>query len=644
MATDTSYPRQGVDPFTIPGDHWGVPSPAYSPASQPTATPPPQVPITVPATPTAPAPLDPGQLASALYDKEIPIGFSTRSQWGGRIIEGPVFDVIGSERVVSFIAGYYIPINFWDATRTVSELYFRGQLAWTLDGGALMSGLNVNRVTPADRAQTVRFATGTLAQTPDDWSISRYGAQAVAYVPLVTATFENIRTAQFGNIVPFTSVTVDDTAYGTPGDLVAWADAIEALARHDGREADEFETVDVSGGLNALILGSKTTFTDFLAAMRKHKPQWTIRTTEKLSLVEKGLFSLDLTLDQAKLVSHGAQPIIVHSSDAFEKPREKICHYLDIDRDYEPSNVRVAEDIDPVVATDSFDTDSYDIPVVSTADIVMTETAFAYYTGEVARQQSEFSGMAHYLALEPGDCYKWITAAGRTFYHRVNEIVRRADFTVDVKGEGFLTCAIETDYDGSPGGTWNLADKSPSISLSNGDLTATASGGVGNRAVRSTTWRTITKVYFEVLYTKINGGSQIGCGLALATADLALYAGNAKDGIAVNCLGGGAIWKDQASTGISLGTAVDGQRHCIAVDLSVMRFWARLDSGNWNGSGTADPAANVGGIDIAPVFAGQHVYAAQPMSVFNDSATANFGATTFAHAMPSGFQAWDLLH
>jgi hypothetical protein len=418
------------------GHVWSEEPAPFYPA--PIPSPPPQVPAAVAPLPPTVTPLDPQQLAAALYDKAIPIGFSTRSQWGGRIIEGPIFDFINNERVVSFIAGYYIPINFWDSTRTVSGLSFRGQLAWTLSDGALMSNLNVG-VATVGGAQTVRFATGTLAQTPDAWSVARYGARAVAYAPLVTATFENIRIAQFGNTVPFTSVTVDDTAYGTPGDLVAWADAIEALARYEGRGPDEFETVDVRGGLSALILGSNITFIDFLAVMRKHKPQWNVRTANKLYLVEKG-FSFDLTLDLAKLVSHGAQPITLHNSDAFDKPREKICHYLDVARDYEPSNARVAEDIDPVITTDSFETDNYDIPVASTADMVMNETSFAYYTGEVARQQSEFSGMAYYLGLEPGDCYKWTTAGGRTLYHRVNEIVRRADFTVDAKGEAFLNC------------------------------------------------------------------------------------------------------------------------------------------------------------------------------------------------------------
>jgi hypothetical protein len=456
----------------------GQPTAPPSTVTTPVVAPPPQVALGTPPLVAPPTPIDPAQLAAVLYDKTIPIGFSTRAQWGGRIIEGPVFGVVNNERVVSFIAGYYIPINFWDTTRTVSELYFRGQLAWSIGDGALMSGLNVGVATSGGNA-TVRFNTGTLSQQPDAWSIARYGVDnAIAYVPLVTATFENIRLAQFDNTVPFTSVTVDDSAYGTPGDLVAWADAIEALALYDGRGPDEFETVDVTGGLSALILGNNITFTDLLAAMRKHKPQWNVRTADKLYLVEKGLFALDLALDQTKLVNHGAQPIVVHSSDAFDKPRETICHYLDVDRDYEPSNARVAEDIDPVIVTDSFNTDSYDIPVASTADIVMNETSFAYYTGEVARRKSEFSGMAYYLGLEPGDCYKWITASGRALYHRANEIVRRADFSIDVKGEGFLTCAIEEETPLPAGQLWFRVVPSGDWNASGTADPATGVGGI----------------------------------------------------------------------------------------------------------------------------------------------------------------------
>jgi hypothetical protein len=604
-----------------------APAPAL-PAQTPVVAPPPQVALGTPPLVAPPNPIDPAQLAAVLYDKTIPIGFSTRAQWGGRIIEGPVFGVVNNERVASFIAGYYIPINFWDTTRTVSELYFRGQLAWSLADGALMSGLNVG-VATSDGNATVRFNTGTLSQDPDAWSIARYGADhAVAYVPLVTATFENIRLAQFDNTVPFTSVTVDDSAYGTPGDLVAWADAIEALAQYDGRGPDEFATVDVSGGLSALILGNNITFTDLLAAMRKHKPQWNVRTADKLYLVEKGLFSLDLTLDQAKLVSHGAQPIVVHSSDAFDKPREKICHYLDVARDYEPSNVRVAEDIDPVIVTDSFNTDSYDIPVASSADIVMTETSFAYYTGEVARQQSEFSGMAYYLGLEPGDCYKWTTAGGRTLYHRVNEIVRRADFTVDAKGEGFLNCALVENIPGAP--TWNPYDKY-NVNLSNGNRTATASSASAG-GVRGIRHATTGKYYFEVACSGTIANS--GVGLALISAALTGTAGM----VIVNVASGNVFLNNAFYMNIS-SAFVSGDVVCVAFDLTAtpQTIFFRKNGLSWNNDVAADPSTNTNGIEMSLFSASLAAYPAVTFPNIGLIYTANFESSDFAFSIPGGF-------
>jgi hypothetical protein len=606
----------------------GQPTAPPPSVTTPVVAPPPQVAIGTPPLVAPPTPIDPAQLAAVLYDKTIPIGFSTRAQWGGRIIEGPVFGVINNERVASFITGYYIPINFWDTTRTVSELYFRGQLAWSLGSGALMSGLKVGVPTVGGLA-TVRFNTGTLSQEPDAWSVARYGVdRAIAYVPLVTATFENIRLAQFDNTVPFTSVTVDDSAYGTPGDFIAWADAIEALAQYDGRGPDEFETVDVSGGLSALILGNNITFTDLLAAMRKHKPQWNVRTADKLYLVEKGLFSLDLTLDQAKLVSHGSQPITVHSSDAFDKPREKICHYLDVDRDYEPSNTRVAEDIDPIIVTDSFGTDSYDIPVASMADIVMAETSFAYYTGEVARRKSEFSGMAYYLGLEPGDCYQWTTAGGRTLYHRVNEIVRRADFTVDVKGEGFLTCAIETGHN------WNRYDTGGSIVLTNGSLTAESAAV--NSGVRWATGLMAGKYYWECRYDHLFDYNN-AVGVATASASLVGIIGNF--GIQAALLYGTG---NAAVNGVALGSIL-GLRHSgdiIGVALNIddgLIFFRVAPSGDWNGNSSADPTTGAFGIDISslsgalfPVFAA---------ALLGNRVTANAGDTAFSGAIPSGYLA-----
>jgi len=75
-----------------------------------------------------------------------------------------------------------------------------------------------------------------------------------------------------------------------------------------------------------------------------------------------------------------------------------------------------------------------------------------------------------------------------------------------------------------------------------------------------------------------------------------------------------------------------------AVDLDNRKIWFRLaPSGNWNASGTANPATNTGGYTIP---AGTMV----PFVTFGGTAgtaghalTANFGASVFSGAVPAGF-------
>jgi hypothetical protein len=67
-------------------------------------------------------------------------------------------------------------------------------------------------------------------------------------------------------------------------------------------------------------------------------------------------------------------------------------------------------------------------------------------------------------------------------------------------------------------------------------------------------------------------------------------------------------------------------------------FWARVDNGLWNNSATADPAAGTGGRSVATIAAGPY------FPIFGDNGsggavTANFGATDFWFAPPSGFTA-----
>ena len=81
--------------------------------------------------------------------------------------------------------------------------------------------------------------------------------------------------------------------------------------------------------------------------------------------------------------------------------------------------------------------------------------------------------------------------------------------------------------------------------------------------------------------------------------------------------GVGVIWYNGSSTGKTLGgSATAGDFVCVAVDMDNKRFWARRNAGNWNGDATANPATNVGGVDISSVFASNSAY---PITTMNSS-------------------------
>lgn len=412
----------------------------WVPDAAPTPIPPPPA----PALPPAPEPIDPKELASVLYGQNIPIAISSRAQYGGRIIEGPEYLTIGGENCVSFIIGYYIPINYETTGRTVTELWIRGERAWTQSGGSSLANLFVGGPTTGTE-QRVRFTNGTLGQTADQWSINKYGDAAVAYVPMVTGTFENIRIAQFGNIVPFTSVTVQDTQFGAPGDQIPWEDVLNSLATYDGRRSflygiDKFEAVDVLRGVEALILGSPTDFPTLLAGFRKVKPSWHIRTEDKLYVVEKSNVALDVEIEMRNVQARGADPVTINLLDAKENNQEVILSYLDSGADYERRTVRAAMELDPIRTTDAFQSETINVPVVSTMDEMIVDANLALFSKDVARCQADFTGLAPYIGLQPGDALALPTDE-RDYYQIIRELVRKVDFTVEVKAEAFLTCA-----------------------------------------------------------------------------------------------------------------------------------------------------------------------------------------------------------
>jgi len=381
------------------------------------------------------------QYEATLYDKEIPLWIGGKSLIGMRIIEGPIHLKIGEEWTVSGIAGAVVPANYANDTRSITAIRINGKEAWNDATGAILSGITFDGPT-VDDGQAIRWNTGTLSQQPDALSIEAYGDEAFAYTPMVTLAFHNIQVDQFGGEVPFFSVMLEDSHFGDPDDGITWQEALETLAAYDGRGADVFEAIDVTGRMDALILGREQDFIEFLQDRLQSKPHWTIRTGSKLYVIEKGVYARDLVVDRAKFIQNGDKPFVATQASELEELRELRLSFIDANRDNEPSTVVASEDIDPVPGTAAFETDSIATPVVSTAVEMLEEVNFAFYWRKQAQETAEYIAKLAYLGIEPGDVHQIDTDA-RTYHHSVVDVVRSPDWTTEIKTEGFLTCAIE---------------------------------------------------------------------------------------------------------------------------------------------------------------------------------------------------------
>jgi len=182
-----------------------------------------------------------------------------------------------------------------------------------------------------------------------------------------------------------------------------------------------------------------------------------------------------------------------------------------------------------------------------------------------------------------------------------------------------------------PGGPcfWNSADKSANITLSGGDLIATAT--TGTPIVRGTTAKSSGKWYFEVTVGATATSSRVGVARSSAGLDTAL--GDDADGWGYAA----AAEKVNNGSGVAYGaTYAPTDVISIALDMDSGKIWW-AKNGTWQASG--DPAAgtneafsNVTG-SIYPAWGSTN-------GLFGPSCTANFGATAFAYSPPVGFSAW----
>jgi hypothetical protein len=181
--------------------------------------------------------------------------------------------------------------------------------------------------------------------------------------------------------------------------------------------------------------------------------------------------------------------------------------------------------------------------------------------------------------------------------------------------------------------TWNPLDKSAAVTLSNNNLTAQNTSGASG--VRSTNSYTTGKWHFSITHTTAGNNGNTCSGVATAGANISFPGAN---NVGVRCTTGDVI--ANGFTVATLGAVTIGSVLDFEVDLVNQTMWARLNGGNWNASGTANPATNIGGFSIS-FFGTAAVFA---WASFGDTLAvqvANFGAAPFTYAISSGFTPWN---
>lgn len=181
-------------------------------------------------------------------------------------------------------------------------------------------------------------------------------------------------------------------------------------------------------------------------------------------------------------------------------------------------------------------------------------------------------------------------------------------------------------------------DTKVSTTLSNGNLTATGttSGSTVGASAPIIDTQSTGKYYFEATLGTL-GGSNMSIGVHYVSST---YGDTQRGSICLVNNSTGTIYSNGSSTGSTLAkTQASGDVIGVAIDLDNRKCWFKNISqgGNWNGSGTANPATNTGGLTM------DANYGFNPVAVLDGngaSMTLNFGDTSFAASAPSGFAGW----
>lgn len=182
--------------------------------------------------------------------------------------------------------------------------------------------------------------------------------------------------------------------------------------------------------------------------------------------------------------------------------------------------------------------------------------------------------------------------------------------------------------------TWNPSDTGGGT-LYNNDLSI-AGVTSGSATTRATSSYSTGKFYFEswVNYNNTNSYGGWAVGVANGSMTLTEYLGQTSSTSFGYFANNGGFLPSGSGGASPIGTLVG-----IAIDFGAQLLWARPNGGEWNGSGTANPATGTGGVSFSAI-TGPYFPAFTTTSINGNPSgfiTSNFGASTFLHSPPSGF-------